>query len=70
MMKLKRHFKKFEMDSPSDMEAYEEILNDPFCSITDKIIEKEKVQEYNDRGNLIRQRDIVYFLVHWEEKEV
>ena len=62
MIKTKRCFKKFATDNSSDMEEYEDILNNPLCTITDKIVEKEKRQEYNDRGNLIQQQDIIYFL--------
>ncbi len=68
MIKVIRNFRKFQTDDTSHMEDYGKILNDPLCTITDKILEKEKRQEYNDRGNLIQQQDIIYFLVHWEEK--
>jgi len=68
MIKVRRRFKKFDTDISTDMKQYNDILNDPLCTIVDKVVEKEKVQEYNDRGNLIRQKDIIYFLIHWEEK--
>jgi len=68
VVKVKRRFRKFQTDDPTHMEDYERVLNDPLCTITDKMVEKEKRQEYNDRGNLIQQQDIIYFLVHWEEK--
>lgn len=68
MIKVKRRFKKFQTDDPAQMEEYEQIINNPLCCVIEKVIEKERDQEYNDRGNLIRQRDILFFLVHWEEK--
>ena len=68
MVKIKRRFRKFRIDQNDDLEDYNSILNDPLCNITGVVTEKEKVQEYNDRGNLIRQQDIIYFLVHWEER--
>ncbi len=68
MIKVERKFKKFRTDDTEEMIEYNQILNDPLCTITDKILEKEKRQEYNDRGNLIQQQDIIYFMVHWEEK--
>ena len=67
-MKVQRRFKKFQTDDENQMKEYEEVLNNPLCTIVEKITEKEKDQEYNDRGNLIRQREILYFLVHWEER--
>ena len=68
MIKTRRHFGKFQTDDVNRMLEYEEMLNDPLCTITDKVIEKEKRTEYNDRGNMILQQDSIYFLVHWEEK--
>lgn len=67
MIKTKRKFGKFDTDDATHISNYEDILNNHLCHITDKIIEKEKRQEYNDNGNLIRQQEIIYFLVHWEE---
>lgn len=68
MIKVHRRFKKFQTTDARDMDEYEEVLNNPLCTITDKVLEKEKRQEYNDNGNLIQQQEIIYFLVHWEEK--
>lgn len=68
MIKVSRRFKKFRTDDDMHMEEYNRILNNPLCTITDKVLEKEKRQEYNDRGNLLQQQDLIYFLVHWEEK--
>lgn len=68
MINIRRHFKKFQTDDLDQMREYEGIINNPLCTVVEKVLEKEKDQEYNDRGNLIRQREIVYFLVHWEER--
>lgn len=68
MIKINKHFKKFGVDDENDRKEYEAIINNPLCTVTDKLVEKEKTQEYNDKGNLIRQQDVIYFLVHWEEK--
>lgn len=68
MIKVKRTFRKFETDNTEHMKIYEDVMNNPLCTITGNVIEKEKRQEYNDRGNMISQQEIIYFLVHWEEK--
>ena len=68
MIKVKRLFGKFNTNTPSDMEEYGRIINDTLCTITSKELEKEKSQEYSDEGKLISSRELIYFLVHWEEK--
>jgi hypothetical protein len=70
MLRVKKRFKKFRTDDINEMNEYECLLNNPLCSIIEKATEKEKEQEYNDRGNLVRQQDILYYLVHWEERLV
>ena len=70
MLRVRRQFKRFRTDDTNEMKDYENLLNNPLCSIIEKTLEKEKEQEYNDRGNLIRQQDVLYYLVHWEERLV
>jgi len=70
VLRVRRQFKRFRTDDTNEMKDYENLLNNPLCSIIEKTLEKEKEQEYNDRGNLIRQQDVLYYLVHWEERLV
>jgi len=51
------------------MEEYDEVLNDPLCTIIDEETIKESEREYQDEGQMIQTDEIVK-LVTWEEKQL
>lgn len=67
MKKLKRRVRKFRMDITEDRVAYEEILNNSLCAITERTTEKESDKSYED-GKLTNIREYIFYMVHWEEK--
>lgn len=70
MRKVIRKFKRFLVDEPADLEEYNEIINDPFCHITDRDIQLEETSHYNDEGQLARKEKRTTMLVHWEERQL
>lgn len=69
MYNIRRHTQKFDTDSPTDMTEYDNILNDPLCSI---IVErKEKLrEEHYDEGKLMSSSETILLVVTWDEKEL
>lgn len=68
MYNTKKTTKKFRTDNLEDMQEYDEILNDPLCSIISE--RKEKVNEttFNEEGRPDFSRDEIILVVTWEEK--
>ncbi len=70
MIRTKKKFAKFRLDNEEHIKRYQDLLDDPMIEITEREIEKEKLNEYNDRGQLTRSIERLYYLIHWSEKLV
>lgn len=58
----------FDTSSPSDLAAYDRVLNNPLCSIVEKHIEKlsERAVGGEDGPTIINDR--ILMIVSWKEK--
>jgi len=66
---VKRRFKKFDTDNHKDIEEYEELLNDPFCTIITERIEKVREETYSeDTGRICKSQETIWKMVTWDEK--
>lgn len=69
MYSVQRHFDKFDTDSKTDMKKYEDILNDPLCTIITERIEKIREETYSeDTGRICMSRETLWKLVTWDQK--
>ena len=67
-MKLKKNrFQRFYIDDPADMQEYNDLLEDPFCTITEKEVIMEKTITTDGEGNSSTQIRPTY-VVHWQER--
>lgn len=69
MYNIVRDTKKFNTDDERDMERYNEILNNPLCSIIHERKEKLREEQY-DEGKLMSSSEAVYLVVTWDKKEL
>lgn len=67
MYNIVRHAKKFNTDADKEMEEYEQILNNPLCSIISEKNEKLTTKHFED-GVPTYQDDKLVKMVTWEEK--
>jgi len=63
-----RKTKKFNTDNIRDLEEYDEILNNPLCSIISERREKLTTKIMDDEGKMIGQNDKMILVVTWDEK--
>ena len=70
MERTKSYFKRFRIDEPGDLEEYQEIVGDPLCHITDKVIQLEENKVFGEDGQLLRIEKFTTYLVSWEEKVI
>lgn len=68
MYNTRRHTRKFDTDTAEDMKEYEDVLNDPLCSILAEVREKLNTTTYGDDGKPIHSEDRLIMVVTWEEK--
>jgi hypothetical protein len=69
MYSVSRSFKKFNIDNSEDVSEYEEILNDPLCTIITERIEKVREETYDgDTGMRTSSKEELWKLVTWDEK--
>lgn len=66
MKRTTKQFRRFYIDQTEDMLEYNEILNDPMCTITEKELMMEKTITSDGEGNTTTTITPTY-LVHWEE---
>lgn len=67
MYKMVHETRKFNTDNQEDMRDYDDILNDPLCSIINERQEKLADEEYVE-GKLISKIEKVYLVVTWSTK--
>lgn len=70
MYNTKSETRKFHTDSPEDMKDYDDILNDPLCSIIAERKEKLNTTEFDERGKPSSSSDEVILVVTWETKSL
>jgi len=71
MYNTRRRTGKFDMDSREDMTEYEDILNNPLCTIISEKLEKVREEEFNeDTGRIARTTETLFKLVVWDEKSL
>jgi len=63
-----RRTAQFDLNSQKDRFTYDEILNDPLCTIIEKI--KEKMREESRDGEEVTIKERLVFIVTWEEKKL
>jgi hypothetical protein len=68
MYTLETHTKKFNTDLPEDMAEYDEILNDPLCSIISEKREKLVEKNFDDEGKLSNITERLIMVVTWTRK--
>jgi len=66
---IKRRVQKFDTDEQDDMNEYEEILNNPLCSIISSYKEKLTTKETDSDGNSTEDSTVI-MVVTWEEKKL
>lgn len=67
---ITRRVKKFDTDEPNDIEEYEDILNNPLCSIVESHREKLKTKEFDLDGNLLSETEQFIMVVTWEVRSL
>lgn len=60
--------KSFDLNIEKDLLAYDEILNNPMCTILREIKEKIGERSFNDEGKISGFHDRLVLIVTWEEK--
>lgn len=69
MYLTKKETKKFNTEVAEDLREYDEILNDPLCTIISEHKEKLNETDYDEEtGKPIRSVDKIVLVVTWEEK--
>lgn len=56
------------MKEEDEQGEYEDILNNPLCSILSDKVEKETTKHFDDEGKMISIEEKLLRLVTWEEK--
>lgn len=64
---IKRHIRKFDTDESEEMSDYEDILNNPLCSIISSYKEKLTTKTSNHDGSTDEDSTVV-LVVTWEER--
>lgn len=68
MYSTKHKTKKFDTDDEDELEEYDEILNNPLCTIVSERKEKLKMEDYDNEGNMIHMEEHIILVVTWDEK--
>jgi len=59
----------FDLEEQKELDAYDEILNNPLCRILKERPVKKKVCEFAE-GQIVHSEDRVIIVVTWEEKQL
>lgn len=69
MYTTKKRVKRFNMNEITDVEAYQDILNNPNALILESVKEKITSREMDpESGRVISMEDHLEFVVTWQEK--
>lgn len=67
MYKTVRTTRRFDLDSSDDLAEYDEIMNDPNCSIVKEIKEKLQDKEFEE-GKLVSLHERIVLIITYERK--
>lgn len=68
MYQTVKRTRSFDVGIEKDLLAYDEILNNPLCTILREIKEKISERSFNDEGKIAGFNDRLFLIVTWEEK--
>jgi len=69
MYRTVRKTQKFNTDNSRDLAEYDQILNNPLCTVISERREKLSQMEYNEEtGKPVSRDEHVILVVTWEEK--
>ncbi len=70
MYAVKTRTRRIDMDNPRDLEAYDEILNNPLCFVVSEKDEKISEREMSDEGRMLSIHERIVRIVTYNEKEL
>ena len=65
-----RHTERFDTDKENDLKSYDEVLNNPLCTIIDRRQEKIREEHKDDEGNTVFIKERIVWVVTWEERQL
>jgi len=68
MYNIRRKTEKFDSDDTADLAKYDEILNNPLCTIVKERQEKLKENVFDNEGRLSSSNERIIMVVTWDEK--
>lgn len=68
MYKTIKRTRQFDFSDFKDREEYDSVLNDPLCTILEKVKEKLRSEEQIGESRVVTER--LVFLVTWQEKKL
>lgn len=68
MYETRRRTLSFDLMDKDEVKIYEEILNDPLCTITSNVINTTSRTIYGDDGKQLEKIDILIRTVEWDTK--
>lgn len=68
MYKTTKYTRQFCMSDSKDRDEYDEIVNNPLCTVLEK--SKEKLREEEQIGESRVVKETLVFLVTWQEKKL
>ena len=68
MYNVRRKTEKFNTDVSAELQHYNDIINDPLCSVISEKKEKLREEHYDDEGKLMSFSEKIILVVTWDEK--
>lgn len=68
MYNVRRKTEKFDTDVSAELQRYNDIINDPLCSVISEKKEKLREEHYDDEGKLMSFSEKIILVVTWDEK--
>lgn len=59
---------KFDLNNPKDLKTYDDILNDPTCTITREVREKISHKDVDAEGTITGYYEELVAIVTWQKK--
>ena len=63
-----RHSDKFDLDDREHKRVYEQIINNPLCTLNTERIEKLRETVFDEEGKPVRSTETFWRIVVWDEK--
>jgi hypothetical protein len=70
MYETKRRSMSFDVMDKDEVKKYEEILNDPLCTITSNNVNNTSRTIFSDEGKPLEKIDILIRTIEWDEKHL